>query len=87
MLLEENKNAGEKSALDVLRRATIKKGRMEMIHTESSDDHYTEISSVGSPLARASIKSTKLLEGSSYFRRKERMLRISIRHMVKSHAF
>ncbi|XP_072130490.1 probable voltage-dependent R-type calcium channel subunit alpha-1E [Mobula birostris] len=87
MLLEENKNAGEKSALDVLRRATIKKGRMDMIHTESSDDHYTEISSVGSPLARASIKSTKLLEGSSYFRRKERMLRISIRHMVKSHAF
>ncbi|XP_048457962.1 probable voltage-dependent R-type calcium channel subunit alpha-1E [Rhincodon typus] len=87
MLLEENKNAGEKSALDVLRRATIKKGRMEMIHTESSDDHYTEISSVGSPLARASIKSTKLLEGSSYFHRKERMLRISIRHMVKSHAF
>eukprot|EP00061_Rhincodon_typus_P015777 g43657.t1 len=41
----------------------------------------------GSPLARASIKSTKLLEGSSYFHRKERMLRISIRHMVKSHAF
>ncbi|XP_069793639.1 probable voltage-dependent R-type calcium channel subunit alpha-1E isoform X1 [Narcine bancroftii] len=87
MLLEENKNAGEKSALHVLRRATIKKGRMEMIQTESSEDQYTEISSVGSPLARASIKSTKLLEGSSYFRRKERMLRISIRHMVKSHAF
>ncbi|XP_038649454.1 probable voltage-dependent R-type calcium channel subunit alpha-1E [Scyliorhinus canicula] len=87
MLLEENKNAGEKSALDVLRRATIKKGRMEMMHTELSDDHYTEISSVGSPLARTSIKSTKLLEGSSYFRRKERLLRISIRHIVKSHAF
>eukprot|EP00062_Callorhinchus_milii_P017288 gi/632969665/ref/XP_007901204.1/ PREDICTED: voltage-dependent R-type calcium channel subunit alpha-1E [Callorhinchus milii] len=87
MLLEENKNAGDVSALEVLRRATIKRGRMEMVHTEPSDEHYTEISSVGSPLARASIKSIKMAEGSSYCQRKERMLRISVRHMIKSNTF
>uniref|UniRef100_A0A4W3GTD4 Voltage-dependent R-type calcium channel subunit alpha n=1 Tax=Callorhinchus milii TaxID=7868 RepID=A0A4W3GTD4_CALMI len=68
-------------------RATIKRGRMEMVHTEPSDEHYTEISSVGSPLARASIKSIKMAEGSSYCQRKERMLRISVRHMIKSNTF
>uniref|UniRef100_A0A4W3GQH4 Voltage-dependent R-type calcium channel subunit alpha n=1 Tax=Callorhinchus milii TaxID=7868 RepID=A0A4W3GQH4_CALMI len=72
---------------DILRRATIKRGRMEMVHTEPSDEHYTEISSVGSPLARASIKSIKMAEGSSYCQRKERMLRISVRHMIKSNTF
>ncbi|XP_039623265.1 voltage-dependent R-type calcium channel subunit alpha-1E isoform X4 [Polypterus senegalus] len=85
MLAEENKNSGT-SALDVLRRATIKKSRMEAIQRESSEDQYADISSVGMPLSRASIKSTKV-DGSSYIRRKERFLRISVRHMVKSHAF
>ena len=42
--------------------------------------------SLGTPLARASIKSTKV-DGASYFRHKERLLRISIRHMVKSKVF
>lgn len=41
---------------------------------------------LGTPLARASIKSTKV-DGASYFRHKERLLRISIRHMVKSQVF
>uniref|UniRef100_A0A8C4SBA8 Voltage-dependent R-type calcium channel subunit alpha-1E-like n=1 Tax=Erpetoichthys calabaricus TaxID=27687 RepID=A0A8C4SBA8_ERPCA len=70
----------------LLRRATIKKSRMEAIQRESSEDQYADISSVGMPLSRASIKSTKV-DGSSYIRRKERFLRISVRHMVKSHAF
>lgn len=43
-------------------------------------------SPTGTPLARASIKSTKV-DGASYFRHKERLLRISIRHMVKSQVF
>nr|XP_015211897.1 PREDICTED: voltage-dependent R-type calcium channel subunit alpha-1E isoform X6 [Lepisosteus oculatus] len=85
MLAEENKNSGT-SALDVLRRATIKKSRMEVIRREPSEDQYADISSVGIPLARASIKSAKF-GGASYCRRKERMLRISIRRMVKSHTF
>lgn len=41
---------------------------------------------LGTPLARASIKSAKV-DGVSYFRHKERLLRISIRHMVKSQVF
>ncbi|XP_048214233.1 voltage-dependent R-type calcium channel subunit alpha-1E isoform X8 [Perognathus longimembris pacificus] len=85
MLAEENKNAGT-SALEVLRRATIKRSRTEAMTRDSSDEHCADISSVGTPLARASIKSTKV-DGASYFRHKERLLRISIRHMVKSQVF
>lgn len=44
------------------------------------------LSPAGTPLARASIKSTKV-DGASYFRHKERLLRISVRHMVKSQVF
>nr|XP_037841784.1 voltage-dependent R-type calcium channel subunit alpha-1E isoform X3 [Chlorocebus sabaeus] len=85
MLAEENKNAGT-SALEVLRRATIKRSRTEAMTRDSSDEHCVDISSVGTPLARASIKSAKV-DGVSYFRHKERLLRISIRHMVKSQVF
>ncbi|KAM9212158.1 voltage-dependent R-type calcium channel subunit alpha-1E isoform 2-T2 [Dugong dugon] len=85
MLAEENKNAGT-SALEVLRRATIKRSRTEAMTRDSSDEHCVDISSVGTPLARASIKSAKV-NGASYFRHKERLLRISIRHMVKSQVF
>uniref|UniRef100_A0A8C5W170 Voltage-dependent R-type calcium channel subunit alpha n=1 Tax=Microcebus murinus TaxID=30608 RepID=A0A8C5W170_MICMU len=85
MLAEENKNTGT-SALEVLRRATIKRSRTEAMTRDSSDEHCVDISSVGTPLARASIKSAKV-DGASYFRHKERLLRISIRHMVKSQVF
>lgn len=44
------------------------------------------VSSPGTPLARASIRSTKV-DGASYLRHKERLLRISVRHMVKSQIF
>ncbi|ELK37127.1 Voltage-dependent R-type calcium channel subunit alpha-1E [Myotis davidii] len=76
----------------VLRRATIKRSRTEVMTRDSSDEHCVDISSVGewdqlgTPLARASIKSAKV-DGASYFRHKERLLRISVRHMVKSQVF
>uniref|UniRef100_A0A8C5R7X2 Voltage-dependent R-type calcium channel subunit alpha n=1 Tax=Leptobrachium leishanense TaxID=445787 RepID=A0A8C5R7X2_9ANUR len=85
ILAEANKNSGT-SALEVLRRATIKRSRTEAMTRDSSDDHCVDISSVGTPLARASIKSAKM-DGASYFRHKERLLRISIRHMIKSQVF
>uniref|UniRef100_A0A8D0G4J8 Voltage-dependent R-type calcium channel subunit alpha n=1 Tax=Sphenodon punctatus TaxID=8508 RepID=A0A8D0G4J8_SPHPU len=69
----------------VLRRATIKRNRTEVMNRDSSDERV-DISSVGTPLARVSIKSAKL-DGASYFRHKERLLRISVRHMVKSQVF
>uniref|UniRef100_A0A8C3IQB0 Voltage-dependent R-type calcium channel subunit alpha n=1 Tax=Chrysemys picta bellii TaxID=8478 RepID=A0A8C3IQB0_CHRPI len=44
------------------------------------------LSPSGTPLARGSIRSAKV-DGASYFRHKERLLRISVRHMVKSQVF
>uniref|UniRef100_A0A5F8H0V1 Voltage-dependent R-type calcium channel subunit alpha n=1 Tax=Monodelphis domestica TaxID=13616 RepID=A0A5F8H0V1_MONDO len=79
MLAEENKNSGT-SALE---------GK-EMLKLSSFFSILTLLFSFihlsGTPLARASIKSTKV-DGASYFRHKERLLRISIRHMVKSQVF
>uniref|UniRef100_A0A6I8NBS2 Voltage-dependent N-type calcium channel subunit alpha n=1 Tax=Ornithorhynchus anatinus TaxID=9258 RepID=A0A6I8NBS2_ORNAN len=86
MLAEEDKNAEEKSPLDVLKRATIKKSKNDLIHAEEGEDHFTDICSVGSPFARASLKSGKN-DSSSYFRRKEKMFRFFIRRMVKAQTF
>ncbi|TMS20123.1 putative voltage-dependent R-type calcium channel subunit alpha-1E [Larimichthys crocea] len=87
MLAEENKNAGP-SALDVLKRATtIKRRGMDVVHRgQSGEEQYGDISSVGIPMARASIRSAKR-GPRAYFRRKERLLRISIRRVVKTHTF
>ncbi|XP_076021242.1 calcium channel, voltage-dependent, N type, alpha 1B subunit, a [Genypterus blacodes] len=93
MLAEEDKNAVEKS-LDgawykrkhtnsVLKRA--KKSKNDLINAEEGEDHFTDISSVGSPFARASVKSKN--DSSSYFRRKEKRIRFTIRRLVKSQSF
>uniref|UniRef100_A0A671PUV6 Voltage-dependent calcium channel type A subunit alpha-1 n=1 Tax=Sinocyclocheilus anshuiensis TaxID=1608454 RepID=A0A671PUV6_9TELE len=81
MLAEENKNSGP-SALD---------GKMfdlccfSLIFPLVLLVHKYFCSS-GMPLNRASIRSAKR-GPTSYFRRKERMLRISVRRMVKTHTF
>uniref|UniRef100_A0A803TGT8 Voltage-dependent N-type calcium channel subunit alpha n=1 Tax=Anolis carolinensis TaxID=28377 RepID=A0A803TGT8_ANOCA len=67
MLAEEDKNAEEKSPLDVTRPFILRL-------------------LLGSPFARASLKSGKN-ESSSYFRRKEKMFRFFIRRMVKAQGF
>nr|XP_020468651.1 voltage-dependent R-type calcium channel subunit alpha-1E [Monopterus albus] len=101
MLAEENKNPGP-SALDalrslpewstgggyVLKRATtIKRRGMDVVHRgQPGEEQYGDISSVGVPGARASIRSAKR-GPTAYFRRKERLLRISIRRVVKTHTF
>ncbi|XP_029938303.1 voltage-dependent R-type calcium channel subunit alpha-1E isoform X2 [Salarias fasciatus] len=87
MLAEENKNPGP-SALDVLKRATtIKRRGMEVVgQGQSGEEQYGDISSVGIPMATASIRSAKR-GPTAYFRRKERLLRISIRRVVKTHTF
>ncbi|XP_028433242.1 calcium channel, voltage-dependent, N type, alpha 1B subunit, a isoform X3 [Perca flavescens] len=98
MLAEEDKNAEEKS-LDgawykrknnnsVLKRT--KKSKNDLINAEEEDleDHFTDISSAappGSPFTRASLKSKN--ENSSYFRRKEKRIRFTIRRLVKSQSF
>ncbi|XP_056232741.1 calcium channel, voltage-dependent, N type, alpha 1B subunit, a isoform X4 [Seriola aureovittata] len=96
MLAEEDKNAEEKSVdgawykrkhnNSVLKRT--KKSKNDLINAEEGEDHFTDISSVappGSPFARASVKSKN--ENSSYFRRKEKRIRFTIRRLVKSQSF
>ncbi|XP_049341726.1 voltage-dependent R-type calcium channel subunit alpha-1E isoform X1 [Astyanax mexicanus] len=85
MLAEENKNSGP-SALDVLKRATTIKRRGVDAIRRGPEEQYADIASVGVPLNRASIRSAKR-GPTAYFRRKERLLRISIRRMVKTHTF
>ncbi|CAG5918538.1 unnamed protein product [Menidia menidia] len=93
MLAEEDENAEEKS-LDgawykrkpnnsVLKRT--KRSKNDLISTEEGEDHFTDISSVGSPFARGSVKSKN--ESSSYLKRKEKRIRFTIRHLVKSQSF
>ncbi|XP_060040337.1 voltage-dependent N-type calcium channel subunit alpha-1B-like, partial [Erinaceus europaeus] len=86
MLAEEDKNAEEKSPLDVLKRAATKKSRNDLIHAEEGEDRFADLCAVGSPFARASLKSGKT-ESSSYFKRKEKMFRFFIRRMVKAQSF
>ncbi|XP_049637927.1 voltage-dependent N-type calcium channel subunit alpha-1B [Suncus etruscus] len=86
MLAEEDKNAEEKSPLDVLKRAATRKSRNDLIHAEEGEDRFADLSAVGSPFTRASLKSGKT-ESSSYFRRKEKMFRFFIRRMVKAQSF
>ncbi|XP_013919992.1 PREDICTED: voltage-dependent P/Q-type calcium channel subunit alpha-1A isoform X1 [Thamnophis sirtalis] len=69
-----------------LRRATIKKSKTDLLNPEEADDPLADISSVGSPFARASIKSVTL-ENATFFHKKERRLRFYIRRIVKTQAF
>ncbi|XP_075909071.1 voltage-dependent P/Q-type calcium channel subunit alpha-1A isoform X2 [Petromyzon marinus] len=66
MLAEEDRNAEEKSAFDVLRRATLRKSRNDLIHAEegglAAEKQQQQTPSVvepGSPFARASITGIK----------------------------
>ncbi|PKU45595.1 voltage-dependent r-type calcium channel subunit alpha-1e isoform x2 [Limosa lapponica baueri] len=94
MLAEENKNSGT-SALEVLRRATIKRNRTDAMNRDSSDEPCVDIASVGerrlaqrrrNPMSHSGLKGARV-DGASYLRHKERLLRISVRHMVKSQVF
>ncbi|GAA6090516.1 voltage-dependent P/Q-type calcium channel subunit alpha-1A isoform X1, partial [Tachysurus ichikawai] len=63
------------------RRPTLKKSKNDLLNPDEGDGDLA----LGSPFARASLKSSKL-EGSS-FRKKERRLRFFIRHIVKTQSF
>ncbi|XP_040818763.1 voltage-dependent N-type calcium channel subunit alpha-1B isoform X2 [Ochotona curzoniae] len=86
MLAEEDRNAEEKSPLDVLKRAAARKSRSDLIQAEEGEGRLAGLCAPGSPFARASLKSGKT-ESSSYFRRKEKMFRFFIRRMVKAQSF
>ncbi|XP_023619734.1 LOW QUALITY PROTEIN: voltage-dependent P/Q-type calcium channel subunit alpha-1A, partial [Myotis lucifugus] len=62
------------------------KSKTDLLNPEEAEDQLADIASVGSPFARASIKSAKL-ENSTFFHKKERRVRFYIRRMVKTQAF
>ncbi|XP_021564273.1 voltage-dependent P/Q-type calcium channel subunit alpha-1A, partial [Carlito syrichta] len=88
ILAEDDTDTEQRHPFDgnSLRRATIKKSKTDLLHPEEAEDQLADIASVGSPFARASIKSAKL-ENSTFFHKKERRMRFYIRRMVKTQAF
>uniref|UniRef100_A0AAV2L283 Voltage-dependent calcium channel alpha-1 subunit IQ domain-containing protein n=1 Tax=Knipowitschia caucasica TaxID=637954 RepID=A0AAV2L283_KNICA len=87
MLAEENKNPGP-SALDVLKRATTikRRGLDTGPGGQMGEEQYGDIASMNIPVTRGSIRRSKR-GPAAYIRRKERLLRISIRRVVKTHTF
>ncbi|XP_011949481.1 PREDICTED: voltage-dependent P/Q-type calcium channel subunit alpha-1A isoform X3 [Cercocebus atys] len=88
ILAEDETDGEQRHPFDVgaLRRTTIKKSKTDLLNPEEAEDQLADIASVGSPFARASIKSAKL-ENSTFFHKKERRMRFYIRRMVKTQAF
>ncbi|XP_058513731.1 voltage-dependent P/Q-type calcium channel subunit alpha-1A isoform X3 [Ochotona princeps] len=87
ILAEDDTDVEQRHPFDgALRRATIKKSKTDLLNPEEAEDQLADIASVGSPFARASIKSAKL-ENSTFFHKKERRMRFYIRRMVKTQAF
>ncbi|XP_075877649.1 voltage-dependent R-type calcium channel subunit alpha-1E-like isoform X4 [Nelusetta ayraudi] len=82
MLAEENKNSG-RSALDVLKRASKKTGARR---GAPGDEKFTDTSTASMSRSRMNFRSGRR-GPAAYLRRKERMLRISIRRMVKTDTF
>uniref|UniRef100_A0A7N5KKF0 Voltage-dependent P/Q-type calcium channel subunit alpha n=1 Tax=Ailuropoda melanoleuca TaxID=9646 RepID=A0A7N5KKF0_AILME len=87
ILAEDETDGEQRHPFDgALRRAAIKKSKTDLLNPEEAEDQLADIASVGSPFARASIKSAKL-ENSTFFHKKERRMRFYIRRMVKTQAF
>ncbi|MEJ1286218.1 hypothetical protein NN561_017223 [Cricetulus griseus] len=86
ILAEDETDVEQRHPFDALRRATLKKSKTDLLNPEEAEDQLADIASVGSPFARASIKSAKL-ENSTFFHKKERRMRFYIRRMVKTQAF
>ncbi|XP_023190924.1 voltage-dependent R-type calcium channel subunit alpha-1E-like isoform X1 [Xiphophorus maculatus] len=82
MLAEENKSSG-RSPLDVLKRASKKTGARR---GAPGSDKYTDMSTASMSRSRMNFRSGRR-GPAAYLRRKERMLRISIRRMVKTDTF
>ncbi|XP_063742041.1 voltage-dependent R-type calcium channel subunit alpha-1E-like isoform X1 [Eleginops maclovinus] len=82
MLAEENKSSG-RSPLDVLKRASKKTGARR---GAPGDEKYTDMSTASMSRSRMNFRSGRR-GPAAYLRRKERMLRISIRRMVKTDTF
>ncbi|XP_039530208.1 calcium channel, voltage-dependent, P/Q type, alpha 1A subunit, b isoform X5 [Pimephales promelas] len=79
ILAEDDIGPGDRSR----RRPTLKKNKADLLNPEEGEDHMGD--AVGSPFARASIKSGK--GDGTPFNKKERRLRFFIRKIVKTQTF
>nr|XP_055040913.1 calcium channel, voltage-dependent, P/Q type, alpha 1A subunit, b isoform X9 [Misgurnus anguillicaudatus] len=79
ILAEDDNGTGDRSR----RRPTLKKNKADLLNPEEGEDHMGD--AVGSPFARASIKSG-MADGTT-FSKKERRFRFIIRKIVKTQAF
>uniref|UniRef100_A0A8V5H2H2 Voltage-dependent N-type calcium channel subunit alpha n=1 Tax=Melopsittacus undulatus TaxID=13146 RepID=A0A8V5H2H2_MELUD len=86
ILAEDDPEGEPRHPFDALRRATIKKSKTDLLSPEDAEEQLADIASVGSPFARASLKSAKL-ENVTFFHKRERRMRFHIRRMVKTQAF
>ncbi|XP_073732253.1 calcium channel, voltage-dependent, P/Q type, alpha 1A subunit, b isoform X3 [Misgurnus anguillicaudatus] len=77
ILAEDDNGTGSR------RRPTLKKNKADLLNPEEGEDHMGD--AVGSPFARASIKSG-MADGTT-FSKKERRFRFIIRKIVKTQAF
>uniref|UniRef100_A0A8C3NJS5 Voltage-dependent P/Q-type calcium channel subunit alpha-1A n=1 Tax=Geospiza parvula TaxID=87175 RepID=A0A8C3NJS5_GEOPR len=66
--------------------ATSKRSKTDLLSPEEGEEQLGDIANMGSPFARASLKSAKL-ENASFLQRRERRVRFHIRRMVKTQAF
>ncbi|KAI4897855.1 hypothetical protein NFI96_027596, partial [Prochilodus magdalenae] len=91
VILAEDDNPGDRMeflymclcSLRSRRRPTIKKSKTDLLNPEEGEDHVGD--AVGSPFARASIKSGK--GDNTSFGKKERRFRFLVRKVVKTQAF
>ncbi|XP_056104649.1 calcium channel, voltage-dependent, P/Q type, alpha 1A subunit, b isoform X4 [Rhinichthys klamathensis goyatoka] len=79
ILAEDDIGPGDRSR----RRPTLKKNKADLLNPEEGEDHMGD--AVGSPFARASIKSG--MGDGTPFNKKERRLRFFIRKIVKTQTF
>ncbi|XP_069737633.1 voltage-dependent P/Q-type calcium channel subunit alpha-1A [Phaenicophaeus curvirostris] len=86
ILAEDEPEGDPRHPFDALRRATGKKSKTELLSPEEGEEQLGDIAALGSPFARASLKSAKL-ENASFFHKRERRMRFHIRRVVKTQAF
>ncbi|KAM6989093.1 LOW QUALITY PROTEIN: voltage-dependent P/Q-type calcium channel subunit alpha-1A-like, partial [Passerculus sandwichensis] len=86
ILAEDEPEAEPRRPFDALRRATSKRSKTDLLSPEEGEEQLGDIANMGSPFARASLKSAKL-ENASFLQRRERRVRFHIRRMVKTQAF
>ncbi|XP_032939644.1 LOW QUALITY PROTEIN: voltage-dependent P/Q-type calcium channel subunit alpha-1A [Catharus ustulatus] len=87
ILAEDEPEAEPRRPFDgALRRATSKRSKTDLLSPEEGEEQLGDIAAMGSPFARASLRSAKL-ENATVFHRRERRVRFHIRRVVKTQAF